>query len=147
MPEILTALKTKFPSLSEEANTRCLIADIKDIKKICQFLKENLNFPHLACITSIDYKDKLGLAYSLYSYATKEKVTVKIFLDKNNPSVESVTSIWSAANWHEREAFDMMGINFIGHPDLGRILLPDDFVGHPLRKDYTNEHLLRLPAI
>lgn len=147
MTEALTTLKTKFPAISEEANTQCLIVESKDIPKVCRFLKENLSFEQLACISAIDYKDKFALVYNLYSYKTKEKITLKAFLDKNNPSVESVTSLWPAADWHEREAFDMMGITFIGHPDLQRILLPEDWTGYPLRKDFTNENLVRMPAI
>ena len=147
MADTITTLKTKFTAITEEANTQCLILESKDIKNACRFLKENLSFEQLACISAIDYKDKLALAYNLYSYTTKEKITFKVFLDKNSPSVESITPLWSAADWHEREAFDLMGITFIGHPDLRRILLPDDWQGHPLRKEYTNENFVRMPSI
>ena len=147
MPEAVITLKNKFPAISQEPNTPWLIVEAKDIKNACQFLKEGLNFQQLACITAIDYKDKFALVYNLYSYQTKEKIGLKVFLDKNNPSVESITPLWSGANWHEREAFDMMGINFAGHPDLKRILLPDGWVGHPLRKDYTNEGFTRMPSL
>ena len=147
MADAIATLKTKFPAITEEANTQCLILESKDIKNACRFLKENLSFEQLACISAIDYKDKFAIAYNLYSYTTREKITLKVFLDKNNPSVESITPLWSAANWHEREAFDMMGITFTGHPDLRRILLPDDWQGYPLRKEYTNENFIRMPSI
>lgn len=143
----ISTLKNKFPAISEEAATGCQIVPAQDIKGACLFLKESLGFAHLMCLTSIDYKDKLALVYNLYSYKTKEKAALKVFLDRNNPTVESVAQIWQGANWHEREAFDMMGINFLGHPGLRRILLPDDWTGHPLRKDYTKEGLEPMPHI
>ena len=147
MDTALPTLKNKFPGISEEAATGCQIVPAQDIKGACMFLKESLGFAHLMCLTSIDYKDKLALVYNLYSYKTKGKIALKVFLDRNNPAVESVTEIWQGANWHEREAFDMMGIKFLGHPDLRRILLPDDWTGHPLRKDYAKEGLQPMPHI
>ena len=147
MPESIVSLKVKFPSITEEANSSCLIVPAPDIKGACKFLKENLNFEQLACISAIDYKDRLALVYNIFSYKTKERINLKVFLDKVGPSVESITPVYPAANWHEREAFDMMGINFNGHPDLRRILLPDDWEGYPLRKDYTREGFVPLPPI
>lgn len=147
MAQAIATLKNTFPSLSEETTTGALLVEASDIKKACQFLKENLHFEQLACISAIDYKDKFAIVYNLYSYTTKEKITLKVFLDKNSPSVESITPLWPAADWHEREAFDMMGITFINHPDLRRILLPDDWTQHPLRKDYSNENFVRMPSI
>lgn len=146
-PDSITSLKDRFPAISEEANTSCLTVPATDIKGACQFLKENLNFEQLACVSAIDYKDRLALVYNIFSYKTKEKINLKVFLDKTSPSVESVTPVYPAANWHEREAFDMMGINFNGHPDPRRILLPDDWEGYPLRKDYAREGFVRLPPI
>lgn len=143
----ISNLRNKFPAITEEAATGCQIVPAQDIKGACLFLKEGLGFAHLMCLTSIDYKDKLALVYNLYSYKTKEKAALKVFLDRNNPVIESVTEIWRGADWHEREAFDMMGINFLGHPGLRRILLPDDWIGHPLRKDYTKEGLQPMPHI
>lgn len=148
MTQAIAALKNKFGSrINEETGATCLIVSAQDIKKICLFIKGDLGFAHLMCVTSIDYKDKFALVYNVYSYKTKEKLALKVFLERNNPAVESVNEIWSAANWHEREAYDMMGIHFIGHPDLRRILLPDDWTGHPLRKDYTKEGFVPMPQI
>ena len=146
-PESIVSLKDKFPSITEEANASCLIVPAPDIKGACKFLKESLGFEQLACISAIDYKDRLALVYNIFSYKTKERINLKVFLDKVGPSVESIAPVYPAANWHEREAFDMMGINFNGHPDLRRILLPDDWEGYPLRKDYTREGFVPLPPI
>ncbi len=147
MNQAIQTLKNKFPAISQEASGDCLIAPARDIKEICLFLKKGLGFAHLMCLSSIDYKDRFALAYNVYSYETKEIIFLKVFLDRNNPAIESVSEIWSAANWHEREAYDMMGINFLGHPDLQRILLPREWVGHPLRKDYTKDGLESMPQI
>jgi len=74
----------------------------------------------------------------LDSFSLKHKITLKTSTNRDVPEVESVTNIWYSANWHEREAFDMFGINFLNHPDLRRILMPYDWEGFPLRKDYEN---------
>jgi len=80
----------------------------------------------------------LSIFYHLDSIALKHKIAIKISTNRDNPEVESVTNIWAAANWHEREAYDMFGFKFLNHPDMGRILMPYDWEGFPLRKDYEN---------
>ncbi|HAP34823.1 MAG TPA: NADH-quinone oxidoreductase subunit C [Bacteroidetes bacterium] len=97
---------------------------------------ERFQFDYLSCLSGVDYKGKLGVVYHLYSMTFKHKIVLKVEVPTETPNVQSVESIWKTANWHEREAFDMYGINFVNHPDQRRILLPDDWVGHPLRKDY-----------
>jgi NADH-quinone oxidoreductase subunit C len=97
-----------------------------------------LRFDLLRCISAVDWpaKNVVELSYDLLSTALGHAFAVKVMLNRAGPEVESVGSIWPAAEWHEREAFDLMGVTFLHHPDLCRILLPDDWVGHPLRKDY-----------
>ena len=97
-----------------------------------------LAFDWLGCITAVDYvaDDQLCAVYDLYSTQHKHWFAIKVFTDRNEPAIPSVMDIWPAADWHEREAYDMMGIIFKGHSDLRRILLPEDWVGFPLRKDY-----------
>jgi len=108
------------------------------IHDVAAFLKndERFQFDYLSCLSGVDYKGKLGVVYHLYSMTLKHKIVLKVEVPTETPNVQSVESIWKTANWHEREAFDMYGINFVNHPDQRRILLPDDWVGHPLRKDY-----------
>ena len=110
-------------------------------RAVAEFLRhdERCRFNWLSCITSLDYvaDDKLACCYDLMSYQYRHEFAIKVFTDRDNPSIPSVADIWPAANWHEREAFDLMGIDFPGYPDLRRILLPEDWVGHPLRKDYV----------
>jgi NADH-quinone oxidoreductase subunit C len=79
---------------------------------------------------------KLGVVYHLHSMKWNHKIVIKVEVPAENPHVPSVESVWKTANWHEREAYDMIGVIFNGHPDLRRMLLPEDWVGHPLRKDY-----------
>ena len=81
-------------------------------------------------------KDNLAVVYHLYSYVHHHKLVVKVVVPKSNPVVKTVSDVWAAAEWHEREAYDLVGMTFEGHPDLRRILLPEDWEGHPLRKDY-----------
>lgn len=111
---------------------------------ICLFLYENEQtyFDFLSCITGLDNgNNSLEIIYHLYSIPYHHSIVLKVALEKNKedsplPKIGTVSHIWAAANWHEREIFDLIGIEFQGHPDLRRILLPNDWQGHPLRKDY-----------
>jgi NADH-quinone oxidoreductase subunit C len=108
-------------------------------KAICQYLRddERLGFDYMSCLSGVDYNDgKLGAIYHLTSMTPRHKIILKAFCTKENPHIQSVAEVWATANWHEREAYDLIGIVFDGHPDLRRILLPYDWEGHPLRKDY-----------
>src|SRR5207245_661561 len=94
-------------------------------------------FDYLMCLSGVDYgKNLLGVVYHIASMKTKQKLTLKLEVAAEEAEVPSVWEVWPSANWHEREAFDLFGIRFSGHPDLRRILLPDDWDGHPLRKDF-----------
>ncbi|MEE9166751.1 MAG: NADH-quinone oxidoreductase subunit C [Candidatus Neomarinimicrobiota bacterium] len=102
--------------------------------------EETLKFDSLMCITGIDEgpeEENLGVIYNLHSMTHGHKVEVRIRVRKSNPVVPSVEQIWRIADWFEREVYDMYGIKFEGHRDLRRILLPDDWEGYPLRKDYV----------
>lgn len=140
-------MKEKFASLSEDASGGCLILPAADLQNAVQFLSEKYGFDYLMNLAAIDYKDKFGLVYNLYSFKTRKKISLKVILAKDDPRAPSLSRMLPAANWHEREAYDLMGINFIGHPDLQRILLPDDWVGHPLRKDYAKDGLIPMPPV
>ena len=107
-----------------------------------RLLREDGGFDYLVDITCVDYlnyrdaQHRFGLAYLLCSTRANLRLTVRVYLDEPDLRVESVTPIWEGANWLEREVFDMFGIEFTGHPDLRRILMPEAFAAHPLRKDY-----------
>jgi len=109
-----------------------------NIQKVAQFLFEQpeLDFKSLMCLSGVDNKDNFVVVYHLFSMKHGHKITLKIETPKDCPSVPTVENIWQGANWLEREVFDLFGINFEGHSNLVRIMMPDDWVGHPLRKDY-----------
>jgi NADH-quinone oxidoreductase subunit C len=109
------------------------------MKVVALFLRDNdqTAFDYLMCLSGVDYQeDRLGVVYHLHSMKWNHKITLKVDVTVEHPHCQSVESVWKTANWHEREAYDLIGIIFDGHPDLRRILLPDDWEGHPLRKDY-----------
>lgn len=111
----------------------------KNIKEVCLYLRdtEGMNFDFLSCLSGIDLgKGNLGVVYNLASLNHKHKITLKVEVPVAEAKVPSVESVWRTADWHERECYDLLGIVFDGHPDLRRILLPYDWEGFPLRKDY-----------
>jgi NADH-quinone oxidoreductase subunit C len=112
------------------------------IVEICEFLKrdEETSFEYLSDLTCVHYPDRrtapFEIVYNLFSISSNERVRLKV---RTSEAVDSVTSVWPAANWLEREVFDLFGIHFSNHPDLRRLLLPPDWDGHPLRKDFPLE--------
>ena len=96
-------------------------------------------FECLSNLSGIDYPahGHIQVVYDLMSYSHRHELTLKVNADREAPRVKTVSRVWSSANWLEREVFDLLGVEFVGHPDLRRILLPDDWVGNPLRKDYV----------
>ena len=111
-----------------------------NIIEILSFLKQSLQFNQLTDLTAVDYlgkkTERFMVVYQLLSISNKERLRIKTAVSESVCSIPSATQVWSAANWLEREVFDLFGINFENHPDLRRILMTDDWVGHPLRKDY-----------
>lgn len=106
--------------------------------KTARLLKDHqdLKLNYLINLSGVDRETHLEVVYHMESFETKEQYCVKVRTDRDAPAIPSVTPIWSTANWPEREVYDLLGIQFPGHPDLRRIMMPDDWVGHPLRKDY-----------
>ena len=142
--EIYSLLKSFFEEKEIELKTDIpvepfLIIAPDKINAISLFLRdeENLQFDYLSSLSGVDYDDdNLAVVYNLYSFVHKHKLKIKVLVSKSEPNVKTVSNIWATADWHEREAYDLFGIKFEDHPDLRRILLPDDWEGHPLRKDY-----------
>jgi len=109
------------------------------IASICGFLKYDQKFVRISTVTAVDRypaEHRFEVVYHLHSIERNERVRLKCRLHGEDPVIESVTGVWRGANWYEREVFDLFGIKFLGHPDLRRIMMPDDWEGYPLRKDY-----------
>ena len=112
------------------------------IRQACEQLKAAGLVNFLSDLTCADYyprQPRFELAYHLLSMQRKERVRLKVKLDGDDPVVESITAVWPASNFFEREIFDLFGIRFLGHPYLRRIMMPEDWEGHPLRRDYPVE--------
>jgi len=142
--EIFDKLKTQFGEAILEAKLEgnpdvYIKVAAKNIKEIGMFLRDenDLQFDFLSCLSGVDLgKGNLGVVYNLASIKLKHKITLKVEVPVADAHVPSVESVWRTADWHERECYDLVGIIFDGHPDLRRILLPNDWEGFPLRKDY-----------
>lgn len=146
--QVLAKLKATYPDSVIEAKEfrGDITVTIKkeDLLSIMQFLKddEELKFNHLASISGIDYlkmedvEGRLAVVYHLYSFKNSRRLAIKTFVSEDSLEIDSVYSLWKTADWQEREIYDLFGITFKGHPLLKRIFLPEDFEGHPLRKDY-----------
>jgi NADH-quinone oxidoreductase subunit C len=139
-------LRERFPGLplrrqhGEAVRDFTLSLPLDQLVEVCTFLRDDpeLEFSLLSWIAGVDYlprDPRFEVVYGLLSITHNRRVTLKVQVPEENPRVPSVNGVWPTANWHERETFDFYGIEFTGHPDLTRILLPDDWVGWPLRKD------------
>lgn len=136
-------LKEKFSAavlgVAEFREETTVTVKKEDIVAISTFLKEELGYNFLCDLCGVDYlgeAPRFMVVYNLYNIATKDRLRVKVPVEESDPRVDSVIGVWGTANWHERECWDLMGISFNNHPDLRRILMPSDWEGHPLRKDY-----------
>jgi NADH-quinone oxidoreductase subunit C len=139
---MVAALKGQYGSGIQEANSylgqNFLVVDSSLVPELLQVLRDREHFDYLVDVTALHYPQRekqFDLVWILYSFPRNERIRVKTMV-ADGTSVPSAVPIWPAANWLEREVYDMFGIRFDGHPDLKRILLPDGWKGHPLRKDY-----------
>jgi NADH-quinone oxidoreductase subunit C len=145
--EIHSKLKEAFGdavgALSEPKIDPFCVVQAERLVEIARFLKKTpgLELDHCNVITGVDYpkRNVVEVVYHLFSYRHRHGIVLKVEADRAHPVVPSVEGVWKAANWNERECYDLLGVTFTGHPDLRRILLPDDWEGWPLRKDYA-EH-------
>jgi NADH-quinone oxidoreductase subunit C len=144
VPEIISQLQAAFPStaITEFRGEQRAVLNKNDLLAALRWLKEQKGFDLLVDVTCVDYlnyrgaSDRFGLVYLLTNITENLRLTVRVMLNEPDLSVPSATPLWSGADWLEREVWDMFGIHFEGHPDLRRILMPDEFTAHPLRKDY-----------
>jgi len=132
-PSALTELGVPRPSVVKA------VIDRKDLVGVCSYAKDELGFEHLSCISAVDWKDHFESVYHLYNYSTGTTIQVNALIPHDDPKIDSIVKLWNAALYHEREAWDLMGVVYEGNPNLERILLPKDFLYHPLRKDFPQE--------
>jgi NADH-quinone oxidoreductase subunit C len=126
-------------------DNRRIVVPADKVYALLEYLKVDLDFDMLADVTAVDYleypdaTDRFGVVYCLLNTASGERLIAKTFVNPPDAELPSVYSLWRGADWMEREVFDMFGITFTGHPDLRRILMPDEFTAFPLRKDYPRQ--------
>jgi NADH-quinone oxidoreductase subunit C len=116
-----------------------LTVPAEHIVAVGQFLKSQQEYTRLSTVTGVDWypaEPRFEVVYHLHSLKRNVRLRVKCKLPGENPEIDSLTGVWRSANWYERETFDLFGVRFRNHPDLTRIMLPDDWEGYPLRKDY-----------
>ena len=137
--ERLAKLVEVFPkaTFDAEAEEPAFIVTAADFPAVLRALKEKEGFDRLGNLTAVDWKDHIEMVYHLYNMEENVKLEVKAALDSAAPVIESATSLYPGAEFEEREVYDLMGVEFLGHPDLRRILMPDDYPAHPLRKDFV----------
>ena len=143
--EIIQRLKVQFPDSIEESDEfrddLTVLVKTEDIVKVCNFLKNDpeLAFDMIVDLCGVDMyrpEGRFRVVYNLYSLKKKKYLRLNVLVDEDDPIVDTVSVVWSGANWHERETYDMYGIKFKGHPDLRRMYMPEDFKYFPLRKDF-----------
>ncbi len=142
---VVEKLKAKFPDsvldVVEYRGETSVTVKKEDIVAVCSFCKAELGFNMLADFCGVDYQalgrtPRFTMVYNIFNIPARLRLRLKAQVEESDPRIDSVNGIWGAANWLERECWDLMGIVFTNHPDLRRILMPDDWDGHPLRKDY-----------
>lgn len=150
--QILSLVKTSCThgdcAVDENATPKCIKIDLGDLLSVMNSLLNDpiAYFDMLSCVTGVDNgpdANTIDVVYNLYSIPFDHHLMIKVTVPRETPEVESVCSIWKTANWHEREIYDLFGVGFLNHPDLRRILLPADWEGHPMRKDYKHQDYYR----
>lgn len=132
LKDLATAAKLEFDELTVEIAPGSIVEALRRLKK-------DLRFERLTSVTGVDRfpaEPRFEIVYHLQAVANKQRLRLKARVASDPGEIESATSVYRAANWYERETFDLFGVRFLGHPDLTRIVMPDDWEGHPLRKDY-----------
>lgn len=148
--QVIDKLSDKFPEkyieTYQSSGDTFVRVEADAIVEICSFLKNECHFTYLGDVFGADRftsQQRFEVFYNMVSLKDQIRLFVKVLLEENNPVIQSVTSVWKSANWHEREVYDMFGIQFNDHPDMRRIFMPQDFDYYPLRKEFP---LLGIPG-
>jgi NADH-quinone oxidoreductase subunit C len=137
--DLLAGLPGAISDGNDRLGELTLYIDPAFIAEVCRFLKAERTFVRLSSITAVDWEPaepRFEVVYHLHSLERNERLRLKCRTGGDNPEIDSVTGVWRGADWYEREVFDLFGIRFRNHPNLKRILMPEDWEGYPLRKDY-----------
>jgi len=141
--DVVAALAAKFPGVTTSAyrgQTRIVVPEPHSYEALADLKERGFDLlVDVTCVDYLEYRDaahRYGLVYLLANTATNQRLTVRVFVDDPEPTVRSVVPLWEGANWLEREVWDLFGVRFAGHPDLRRLVMPEEFTAHPLRKDY-----------
>ena len=140
---LISILEARFSTAIESGVSQhdqiILYIDPSRIVEVCAFLRDEHSFNRASSVTALDWypqEPRFEVVYLLHSVSTHQRLRLKCRVSGTTPSIDSVTSVWPGANWYEREVFDLFGIVFNNHPDLRRIMMPEGWDGHPLRKDF-----------
>lgn len=147
--ELKLKLTAQFPAATFEDGGEWVNMFLEPASLISSSLELNnhpdFHFDYLFCLTCVDWKTHFNMVYHLTSTKHRHAMVLKVKLDRNKPEIETVCNIWRTAEFHEREVYELFGVNFLNHPDLRKLLLTDDFVGFPLRKDFEDPiNMIRL---
>jgi len=144
--QIVQILNEKFPGSVVEEQPKAVVIKRESLLGVANLLKSSdLDFANLHCVTAVDRRDKIEVVYHFYTIKHRFMLTLKVFLAMNDLDIESLANLWKSANWLERETYDLFGVKFLNHPDLRRILNPDEWTDFPLRKDFDRPDFYRLP--
>lgn len=147
--ELKLKLTAQFPAATFEDGGEWVNMFLEPASLISSSLElknhPDFHFDYLFCLTCVDWKTHFNMVYHLTSTKHRHAMVLKVKLDRNKPEIETVCNIWRTAEFHEREVYELFGVNFLNHPDLRKLLLTDDFVGFPLRKDFEDPiNMIRL---
>ncbi len=145
LAQLRQAVKEQFPDAIVEEQPAATVLKKDSLLAVAGFLKDRLAFLNLHCVTAVDRKEKMEVVYHLYSFEHRLMLTLKVILPREDLTIETLSKLWSSANWLERETYDFFGIKFLNHPDLRRIMNPDEWTDFPLRKDFDRPDFFRKP--
>ena len=149
--ETMSAFRARFPDASLQPPDPALRATVEpeSLRGHLEHLHDHLHFDYMVFVTAIDRPERslLELVYRFFSYDSKCAVSIHVPLPRDSAKVASVADLFRTAEWHERETAEMFGIEFVGHPDPRKLLLPDEIDGHPLRKDFSHPNMVPLPEV
>ena len=146
--QVTKVLSEQFPGAVVEEQPKAIVIKRESFLAVAKYLKHSeLSFHSLHSMTAVDRKDKMEAVYHLYSFKHRFMLELKVILPREDLTIETLSHLWHSANWLERETYDFFGIKFLNHPDLRRILNPDEWTDFPLRKDFDRPDFYRLPSI